>query len=474
MNPIRPVSPEHLATLFAQQYGASRSDTMTPLDVRLGRLTRLRELLLANQQVIAQAISADFGSRSTHETQLLEFVPSLATLSDALRHTRRWMKPRRRRTALWYQPGSSRLLPQPLGVVGVVVPWNYPLALSVGPLAAAFAAGNRAMVKLSETTPAFGALFERLIGERFAADELVIVNGDASVAQAFCALPFDHLLFTGSTAVGRHVMSAASAHLTPVTLELGGKSPVIIGAGADFEHAVQRVMFGKLMNAGQTCIAPDYVLLPAARVADFVEAARRAVARTYPAIGTSADYTRIIDARHFARLQTALDEAVAQGGRAHPLTAVPADAASRLLPPVLVTEPPLMSRLMREEIFGPLLPVIGYASIDEAIRFVNERPRPLALYVFERNAAVIDEVLARTVAGGVTVNDTLLHFAQENLPFGGVGPSGMGSYHGEAGFETFSHLKPVFRQARFNGLGLFTPPYGPRFEKLVALLMRRV
>ncbi|HMN79963.1 MAG TPA: coniferyl aldehyde dehydrogenase [Burkholderiaceae bacterium] len=474
MNPLRPASPEYLATSFAQQHAASRTDPMTPLDVRLGRLRRLRELLLANEQAIAQAISADFGNRSTHETQLLELVPSLATVSDALRHTRRWMKPRRRRTALWYQPGSSRLLPQPLGVVGIVVPWNYPLSLTIGPLAAAFSAGNRAMVKLSETTPAFGALFERLVGERFAADELVVVNGDASVAQAFCALPFDHLLFTGSTAIGRHVMRAASANLTPVTLELGGKSPAIIGPGADFERAVERVMFGKLMNAGQTCIAPDYVLLPAARIVDFVEAARRVVARMYPAIGASADYTRIVDGRHFALLQTALEEAVARGAHAHPLTAIPADAGSRLMPPVLVTDPPEASRLMSEEIFGPLLPVIGYASIDEALRFVNDRPRPLALYVFERDAAVIDAVLARTVAGGVTINDTLLHFAQEILPFGGVGPSGMGSYHGEAGFETFSHLKPVFRQARFNGLGLFTPPYGPRFEKLVKLLMRRV
>jgi acyl-CoA reductase-like NAD-dependent aldehyde dehydrogenase len=363
-------------------------------------------------------------------------------------------------------------MPQPLGVIGIVVPWNYPLYLTVGPLVGALAAGNRAMIKLSEYTPRFAALFARLAQQTFAADEVAVINGDAEVASTFSALPFDHLLFTGSTQVGHHVMRAAAANLTPVTLELGGKSPAIVGPGADLERAVERILVGKLLNAGQTCIAPDYVLLPEGKREAFVEAARACAARLYPDLGGNPDYTTIISPRHFARLDGLVGDATRAGARVVPLSQSPSDPERRRLAPVLLLDVPADATVMREEIFGPVLPLVTYRTLEEAIDYINARPRPLALYLFEKNGGAIDRVMAQTVAGGVSINETLLHVAQEDLPFGGVGPSGMGAYHGEAGFETFSKLKPIFRQSGFNGAGLLKPPYGKRFETMIRLLLR--
>jgi len=307
----------------------------------------------------------------------------------------------------------------------------------------------------------------------FQPDEVRVVTGDADVAQAFSALPFDHLLFTGSTAVGHHVMRAAAANLTPVTLELGGKSPAIIGPGARLEHAVERIIVGKLLNAGQTCIAPDYVLLPRARVAEFIGLAGEAVARMYPQLQRNAQYASIVSDRQYQRLAALRDEARSAGAHVHVLGEATEDPARRLLPPQLLTEVDDGMAVMREEIFGPLLPLVPYDTLEEAIYHVAARPHPLALYLFEHDRGRIDQVLARTHAGGVSVNDTLYHIAQHGLPFGGVGASGMGGYHGEAGFRTFSHLKPVFRQARWNGAGLLNPPYGKRFRRLLDLLLRR-
>jgi coniferyl-aldehyde dehydrogenase len=356
-------------------------------------------------------------------------------------------------------------------VVGIVVPWNYPLYLAVGPLVDALAAGNRVMVKMSEYTPRFSTLFAEQVQRYFGDDEVQVVTGDAAVAQAFTALPFDHLLFTGSTAVGHQVMRAASAHLTPVTLELGGKSPAIIGPGARFEAAVARILFGKAINAGQTCIAPDYVLLPRERVGEFVALARRVAARLYPDPANNRQYASIASDRHYERLLALRDEAVAAGATAEPLGE--GDAARRVLPPTLLTGVGEDTAVMREEIFGPLLPLVPYDDIDQALAWIAARPHPLALYLFEQDERLVERVLAHTHAGGVTVNDTLYHIAQHGLPFGGVGASGMGGYHGEAGFRTFSHFKPVFRQARFNGAGLLNPPYGRRFRRMLELLLRR-
>jgi len=448
-------------------------DPLPDWPVRAARLRKLESLLQDQRAAIAVAIHADFGNRPAEETDLLEVFPSLSAVRHALRHGRRWMRPRRRLADLLFLPARTELRPQPLGVVGIIVPWNYPLYLAVGPLVDALAAGNRVMLKMSEYTPRFSALFAELIGRHFAPDEVWVVNGDAAVGQAFAALPFDHLLFTGSTAVGHHVMRAAAANLTPVTLELGGKSPAIVGPGARLEQAAERIVFGKLVNAGQTCIAPDYVLLPRSRMGEFVAAARAATARLYPDLARNPQYASIIDDRHYARLSTLRDAAQAAGATIERLSDTTPDPARRLLPPVLLTNVHDAMPVMREEIFGPLLPLVPYDTLDEAIAYVAARAHPLALYLFETDSARIDAVLARTHAGGVSVNDTLYHIAQHGLPFGGVGASGMGGYHGEAGFRTFSHLKPVFRQARWNGAGLLNPPYGARFRRMLDLLLKR-
>jgi coniferyl-aldehyde dehydrogenase len=469
MNTASPGLDEQLQRLRA----AHAADPMPAWAVRAKRLRALETMLREQRGAFAAAISADFGHRPAEETDLLEIFPSLSATRYALRHGRRWMRPQRSLAGLAFLPARNVLLPQPLGVVGIIVPWNYPLYLAAGPLVDALVAGNRAMVKMSEYTPRFSALFAEQAARYFQPDEVVVVTGDAAVAQAFSALPFDHLLFTGSTTVGRLVMNAASANLTPVTLELGGKSPAIIGPGARFDHAVERIMFGKLVNAGQTCVAPDYVLLPRARMAEFIDVARRVATRMYPRLAQGAQYASIASDRQYRRLVALRDGAIAAGARVHVLDAPIDDPASHRFPPQLLSEVNDSMAVMQDEIFGPLLPLVPYDAIDEAIAYVAARPHPLALYLFEQDRSLIDNVLARTVAGGVSINDTLFHFAQHTLPIGGVGASGMGGYHGEAGFRTFSHMKPIFRQARLNGVGLLNPPYGTRFRRMLELLLKR-
>jgi coniferyl-aldehyde dehydrogenase len=462
-----------LANRLQQLRAAQRQQPMPDWPTRARRLQRLEAMLREHRERIVEAINADFGCRPREETELLEFFPSLSAIRHALAKGRRWMKPRRRLAALAFLPGHTELRPQPLGVVGIIVPWNYPLYLAVGPLVDALVAGNRVMVKMSEFTPRFSALFAELAGKYFQPDEVAVVTGDADVAQAFSALPFDHLLFTGSTAVGHHVMRAAAANLTPVTLELGGKSPAIIGPGARLEHAVERILLGKLLNAGQTCIAPDYVLLPRAQLPEFIALAARTVSRLYPQLSQNTQYASIISDRRYQRLIDLRDSAVAAGAQMHALGDTVEDASRRLLPPQLLSGVRDDMAVMQQEIFGPLLPVLPYDSLDEAIAYVAAHPHPLSLYLFDGDRARIDQVLDQTMAGGVSINDTLYHIAQHRLPFGGVGASGMGGYHGEAGFRTFSHLKPVFRQARFNAVGLLNPPYGKRFRKMVEILLKR-
>jgi coniferyl-aldehyde dehydrogenase len=452
---------------------AQERDPLPDWPTRAARLRALEHLLQAHRDDIAAAIHADFGNRPAEETELLEIFPSLSAVRHALRHGQRWMRPQRRFADLLFLPARTELRPQPLGVVGIIVPWNYPLYLAVGPLVDALAAGNRAMLKMSEYTPRFSSLFAELVARHFRNDEVQVINGDAAVGQAFAALPFGHLLFTGSTAVGRHVMRAAAANLTPVTLELGGKSPAILGPGARMGQAAERILFGKLVNAGQTCIAPDYVLLPRAQMAAFVAAARAAVARLYPDLAHNPQYASIATDRHYARLSALRDDAQAAGASVEPLGDAAPDPARRLLPPVLLANVRDDMAVMQEEIFGPLLPLLPYDTLDQAIAYVGAHPHPLALYLFETDPSLVERVLSRTHAGGVTVNDTLYHIAQHELPFGGVGASGTGGYHGKAGFRTFSHLKPVFRQARWNGAGLLNPPYGKRFRRMLDLLLRR-
>jgi coniferyl-aldehyde dehydrogenase len=460
------------ATLLRLRAEQSR-EPMPAWPVRADRLRRLQALLHEQREAFAEAISADFGHRPAEETTLLELFPSLSAVRHALRHGRRWMRPRRRLADLAFLPATTVQLPQPRGVVGIIVPWNYPLYLAVGPLVDALVAGNRVMLKMSESTPRFSSLFAQAIAARFAGDEVCVVTGDAKVGQAFAALPFDHLLFTGSTAVGHHVMRAAAANLTPVTLELGGKSPAIIGPGARFERAVERIVYGKLVNAGQTCIAPDYVLLPRAQVEAFVGLARAVVGQLYPDLGNRRHYTSIATDWHYQRLCNLRSTAVAAGARVEPLTDVAEDATHRLLPPALLLDVNEHMPVMREEVFGPLLPLVPDDDLTEALDYVARRPHPLALYLFEQDRGRIDQVLASSQAGGVSLNDTLYHLAQHGLPFGGVGASGMGGYHGEAGFRTFSHIKPVFRQSSINAARLLNPPYGERFHRLLNVLLRR-
>ncbi|HEU4375457.1 MAG TPA: coniferyl aldehyde dehydrogenase [Telluria sp.] len=467
------VATSALSEAFALQRAASRAQPFAAWATRSDRLRRLRELLRDNRGALAAAVSSDFGHRSRHETELLEITPLLDGIAHSLRHGAGWMRQRQRFPGPKYWPGKAVLVPQPLGVAGIVVPWNYPLALSLGPLTSAFVAGNRAMLKLSELTPRLAEAMGALVTAAFAADELQLFEGDAEFSHRFCLLPFDHLLFTGSTAVGHHVMHAASDNLTPVTLELGGKSPAIIGPGKlsarRFDRMVERLVIGKTVNAGQTCIAPDYVYVPRARVAQLIDAARRATTRFYPDLAATPDYTSIISAHHFARLQALLDDALARGATGWPLSPAASDPVARRFPPVILSDPAPGSRVLDEEIFGPLLPVLAYDELDEALAAIKAHARPLALYLFEHDRRTIAHVLQHTVSGGVSVNDTLVHFGCDALPFGGVGASGMGAYHGEAGFRTFSHVKPVFHQARFNALRWLHPPFGRLVETLLRM-----
>lgn len=464
-----------MRALFDAQHQASRAQIDVPLTLRLDRLHRMRALIDVHGAALADAVQADFGVRSPQLTEIADFFVLRALLGDLEKHTGAWMKIRRVRTPLYLQPASGHIQRQPLGVVGVIGPWNYPLQLTLGPAATALAAGNRVMLKPSELTPHTSALLATVLHQAFSADELCVVQGGADVAHEFASLPFDHLFFTGSTSVGRKVAAAAAANLTPTTLELGGKSPCIIDASCDIASAAIKIAHGKLLNAGQTCIAPDYVLLPQGREADFEQAFAAAVARLFPTLTGNSDYASIVSDRHHARLRSLLSEAQAQGARVVEIqTGGSATAApgNRQMTPALVFGAKPGLRLMTEEIFGPILPVLPYRKLDDAIATINAGPRPLALYWFGSDTEARDHVLQHTVSGGVTVNDTLLHIAHENLPFGGVGESGWGAYHGETGFLRFTQQKPVLLQSRFAMGSLFYPPYGAKFDRVMGLLKR--
>ena len=463
-----------LETPFAAQREAFAREMNPSLSVRRDRLDRLLRLTATHEDAIIDAVSADFGHRSRHETDLADIFVVLSAIRHTRRHVRRWMKARRVATPLHLLPATSEVIRQPLGVVGVISPWNYPLQLALLPVAAALAAGNRAMLKPSELTPRFSALLQRIVAESFAPDEFTVLPGDVELGRAFSRLPFDHLFFTGFTAVGRQIAQAAAENLTPVTLELGGKSPAIVDADCDLPEAARRIAFAKLLNAGQTCVAPDYLLVPRARLDAFVAALREAVGAMYPTLAGNPDYTSIVNDRHYRRLSQLVADAQVHGATAVPLAAAAPMPASRRFPPtVLGQDVDDEMAVMREEIFGPLLPLLPYETLDDAIAYVNARPRPLALYWFGRDAAHRDRVLRQTTSGGVTINDACWHVCQEYLPFGGVGASGMGAYHGERGFLAFTKEKAVLHQSRINGIALlFRPPYGRRFEAGLALLKR--
>ena len=460
-----------ISALLAAQKAAWSTDVTPSHAVRDGRLDRLDRMVVAWEARFAAAISEDFGNRPAVVTTLTDIVPVRAAIRHARRELKRWMRPRRVSLAWTGKPASAQILRQPLGVVGIVAPWNYPLNLMLSPLVGALAAGNRALLKPSELTPAFSEVLAKAVAETFAEDEVAVVTGGPEVATAFTAAPFDHLIFTGSTAVGRKVAEAAAKNLTPVTLELGGKSPVILDPSVDFDKAVPRLVWGKLLNSGQTCVAPDYALVPRGRVPDFLAAVKAEVAEQYPGLPGNADYTTIISPRHFDRLVRLVEEARERGAEVVEL-AGPHDPERRVFSPVAVVGAPDDTGVMAEEIFGPILPVVPYDTLDEAIAYINLRDRPLALYWFGTDKAAEARVLSGTIAGGVTINDTILHLAQDDLPFGGVGASGYGAYHGEAGFLALSKEKPVLRQSVLSGVSLLYPPYGRLATWMLKLLGR--
>ena len=462
------------ATLEAQRAAFVRAGPPT-LEERRADLIRLRDAIKQKTDRLAQAISADFGNRSRHETELAEVFPVLTAIRHTSRHLRSWMNPKRVAVGLELMPAAARILHQPVGVVGIISPWNYPFQLAVVPLVAALAAGNRVMLKPSELTPRTSGFLAELLGGLFAADKVATVVGGPDVGAAFARLPFDHLFYTGSTAVGRLVMRAAAENLTPVTLELGGKSPCIVGEDAALPGAVESIVYGKLLSAGQTCIAPDYVLLPERLRDEFIRLAGETVRKFYPTLAANPDYTSIVNERHYRRIAHYVEEAKAAGVRVIELNPAHETLApeTRKLVPTLVVEPADDLAIMREEIFGPVLPIKTYQKLDQAIDYVNSHPRPLALYYFGADTGKRDEVLRRTISGGASVNETLFHFVVENLPFGGIGASGMGAYHGEFGFQTFSHRKGVFVQSRLNGARFLRPPFGKLTDRMLKFLRDR-
>ena len=465
--------PGMLQAALELQRRACARDPVPPYPERRADLAALRRFLVENRQALIDAVNRDYGSRSRHETLFAEVVPVLDGIRHARRHLRRWMRPQSRSVDLLLFPGArNRVVPQPLGVVGIIVPWNFPIFLTFSALTSVFAAGNRALVKLSENSRHFAALLIERLPRYFPAEKLAVFDETGGVGVAFSRLPADHLLFTGSTQTGRAVMAAAATNLCPVTLELGGKSPALVCEDFPLRTAAERILFVKLMNAGQICTTVDYLLLPRPRLAEFVEQARRIVAARYAGLA-SPDYTAIIDARAFERLTRAIEEARARGAQViQLLPGKPCDAATRKIAPHLVLDPPRDCELMQREIFGPVLPVLGYQELAEAVDFINSRPRPLAFYPFSRRRARIRYLLEHVMSGGVCVNDALWHVAQHDLPFGGVGASGMGHYHGVDGFLTFSKLRPVFYQAPVSGMRLLWPPFGALAERVLEFLSR--
>jgi coniferyl-aldehyde dehydrogenase len=457
---------------FHPMFDKSRLEPAPALEVRLDRLRRLRAAVSDNEARFEQAISADFGHRSAVETTIAETLFLMVEIKHATKRLKKWMAPRRIATALQFMPAKNRLIPQPLGVVGIIAPWNYPLQLTLAPAIGAIAAGNRVMIKPSELTPRFSALLKEVIAARFDATEMMVTGVEEEIAKAFASLPFDHLVFTGSTKVGRLVAEAAGRNLTPITLELGGKSPAIVDRSADINEAAERIAYGKLLNAGQTCIAPDYALVPDNELQTFADKVVGHMRRMFGTDPANEDYTSVISDRHYARLEALVADAAAKGARI--LQPAKADdpmwKRMRKFPPTIVVGATSDMTLMQEEIFGPVLPVIGYKDANEPVSYINQHDRPLALYWFGKDDAARDDVLARTVSGGVTVNDCLFHFTQVNQPMGGVGASGTGAYHGEWGFRALSKLKPVFYRSPFNRLADLYPPYGGKIARLQKLL----
>ncbi|MGD7069854.1 coniferyl aldehyde dehydrogenase [Acetobacter sp. AAB5] len=461
----------NLAQLLDRQRAAFLRDGPPSLQQRRTDLRCLKAEILKRRTDIVQALKADFGQRSERESAIVELIPLVQSINYMIRHVGHWMRPERRHVSAYFQFGRAWVVRQPVGVVGIIAPWNYPVSLALVPLATAIAAGNRAMLKPSEFTPATSAVIEKIVQAVFSPEQVAVVTGDAELGAAFSALPFNHILFTGSTVVGKKVAAAAARNLTPVTLELGGKSPVVIEPEFSMARVVNRVAYGKLTNAGQTCIAPDYLLLHEDDQDAFATAYQEVVKKLYPeGYAGSPDYTAILNQHHYKRLTGLINNAEAEGAR---VIRMGTDSSeNHVLAPVMLLNVTPQMAVMQEEIFGPILPVLTYRTLDEAIAFINARPRPLALYYFGDNCTARNKVLKRTISGNVTINGTLLHIAQDDLPFGGVGDSGIGAYHGKEGFITLTHARGVYKQGRFNAATLLQPPFGKLTDAITNLILR--
>lgn len=477
---MQEITREDMLGILDRQREAYLAEGKVSVEVRVDRLERAVGLLQTHQQKLVDAMTADFGHRSEHQSLFTDVAGSIGPLRHAQKHLAGWMKPEKRKAGpfpLNLLGAKARVEYQPLGVVGVISPWNFPVNLTFTPLAGILGAGNRCLIKPSEYTPATSEVMAEIFPTVFDETEIAVITGGPQVGGDFSGLPFDHLLFTGATSIARHVMRAASENLVPVTLELGGKSPVVVGRSADIQKTTDAIMMGKMMNAGQICLAPDYVFVPEESVDEFVESSARSVARMYPTLLDNPDYTSVINQRHYERLNSYIEEAREKGAKVVEVN--PADEDFRQqphhkIPPTLVIDPDDSLQVMQDEIFGPVLPVKGYSKVDETIDYINHNPRPLGLYYFGQDGSEEDRVLSHTTSGGVTVNDVVMHVAQEDLPFGGVGPSGMGAYHGHDGFKTFSHAKAIFTQSKLNVAELagLRPPYGEKMLKAVRGQMR--
>ncbi len=467
-------TPGDMGSILAKQKAAHLRDGIPSLEKRIDWLDRSIDLLVTHGNALNEAMREDFGHRSMDQSNFTDIAGSIGALKYAKKNVKSWMKPEKRSAEfpLNMFGAKARIHFQPKGVVGVISPWNFPVNLTFTPLAGIFAAGNRTMIKPSEFTEKTSELMKKLLGEYYSEEEVAVCTGGPDVGAGFSKLAFDHLVFTGATSIAYHVMRAAADHLVPLTLELGGKSPVILGESADLEKAAKRIMAGKTLNAGQICLAPDYAFVPKSKSKDFVQAATRAVETMYPSgLKDNDDYTSVVNQRHYDRLNSYLDDAREKGAEVieiNPASDNFTQQPHHKMAPHIIVDPTDDMKVMQDEIFGPILPIKTYGEAQEAVNYVNAHPRPLGLYYFGEDASERDYVLNNTTSGGATVNDVIFHVAQEDLPFGGVGPSGMGSYHGIDGFREFSHRKSVYTQIGADLLAVVRPPYGEKFRKQVA------
>ena len=466
-----------MGAVLAKQKAAHIRDGMASAELRIDRIDRAIGLLVDFQDEIEEALVKDFGHRSRDASRFTDVASSISTLKDSRKHVKAWMRPEKRRTELPFFLGQKAEVQfQPKGTIGIISPWNFPVNLTFTPLAGVFAAGNRAMIKPSEFTEHTSELMARMFAQAFSEEEVAVFTGGPDVGAAFTSLAFDHLVFTGATSIAHHVMRAAADNLVPLTLELGGKSPVILGRSADMEKAAKRIMNGKTLNAGQICLAPDYAFVPKDKSAEFVGHAQSAVANMFPTLKDNDDYTSVVNQRHYDRLQSYLTDAREKGAEIieiNPANENFTQQPHHKIPPTLVLNPTDDMAVMQDEIFGPILPIKEYTETSEAIAYVNANDRPLGLYYFGEDTAEKETVLNSTTSGGVTVNDVIFHIGQEDLPFGGVGPSGMGSYHGRDGFLEFSHKKAVYIQTGSELISILRPPYGEKFRKQIDKLIKR-